>query len=96
MGAEFNHEDRLGCTRGTRISLLSTLLDWAIADDSSSHVLWLSGMAGTGKTTVMETFCSVLNKKGLLGASFFCSLYQVKDAATRCSHYNSLTCQDAG
>ena len=74
MGAEFNHEDRPGCTHGTRVSLLSTLLEWAIADDSSSHVLWLSGMAGTGKTTVMETFCSVLNKKGLLGASFFCSI----------------------
>ena len=74
MGAEFNHEDRPGCTHGTRVTLLSTLRDWAIADDSSPHVLWLSGMAGTGKTTVMETFCSVLNEKGLLGASFFCSM----------------------
>ena len=31
-------------------------------------------MAGTGKTTVTETFCSILNEKGLLGASFFCSI----------------------
>jgi NACHT domain len=31
-------------------------------------------MAGTGKTTVTETFCSHLNKKGILGASFFCSV----------------------
>src|SRR5271154_3631422 len=73
VGAEFNHEDRPGCIHGTRLSLLSTLLEWATADDSS-HVLWLNGMAGTGKTTVTETFCSLLNKKGLLGASFFCSI----------------------
>src|SRR5271156_940719 len=31
-------------------------------------------MAGTGKTTIMETFCSLLNEKDLLGASFFCSI----------------------
>jgi hypothetical protein len=31
-------------------------------------------MAGTGKTTVMETFCCLLNEMGLLGASFFCSI----------------------
>ena len=73
MGAEFRHEDRPGCTHGTRVSLLSTLLEWATASDSS-HVLWLNGMAGTGKTTVMETFCSLLNEKDLLGASFFCSI----------------------
>ena len=72
VGAEFNHEDRPGCTHGTRISLLSTLLEWARASDSS-HVFWLSGMAGTGKTTVMETFCFFLNEENLLGASFFCS-----------------------
>ena len=73
MGAEFKHEDRPGCTHGTRVSLLATLLEWATASDSP-HVLWLNGMAGTGKTTVMETFCSLLNEKDLLGASFFCSV----------------------
>ncbi|KAG2010551.1 hypothetical protein CC2G_013367 [Coprinopsis cinerea AmutBmut pab1-1] len=37
-------------------------------------------MAGTGKTTVSETFCTQLRVEGLLGASFFCSL---DDAARR-------------
>ena len=73
VGAEFNREGRPSCTVGTRVSLLSTLLEWATAGESP-HILWLNGMAGTGKTTVMETFCSLLNKKGLLGASFFCSI----------------------
>jgi len=30
-------------------------------------------MAGTGKTTVAETLCRLLDEKNLLGASFFCS-----------------------
>src|ERR1700735_1634375 len=81
VGAEFKHEDRPGCTHGTRVSLLSTLLEWATASDSS-HVLWLNGMAGTGKTTVMETFCSLLDEKDLLGASFFCSVKSRRDVRT--------------
>ena len=73
VGAEFNREDRQGCTPGTRVSFLADLLSWATVEDSP-HVFWLNGMAGTGKTTVMETFCSLLNEKGLLGSSFFCSI----------------------
>ncbi|KAF5324976.1 hypothetical protein D9619_009838 [Psilocybe cf. subviscida] len=71
-GAGFNHEDRQGCTEGTRIALLADLLTWA-TDPENEHVFWLNGMAGTGKTTVAETFCSLLFDRGLLGSSFFCS-----------------------
>ncbi|THH05167.1 hypothetical protein EW146_g9973, partial [Bondarzewia mesenterica] len=71
-GAEFNLEDREGCMEGTRIALLADLLVWA-TDDTSPHVFWLNGMAGTGKTTIAESFARLLNQKGLLGASFFCS-----------------------
>ena len=46
---------------------------WAV-DPNSAHLFWLSGLAGTGKTTVLKTFCSQLNSRGLLGASFFCTL----------------------
>ncbi|TFK39160.1 WD40-repeat-containing domain protein, partial [Crucibulum laeve] len=71
-GSEFNREDREGCLEGTRVMLLADILMWA-TDSVSPHVFWLNGMAGTGKTTVTETFCSILHKKELLGASFFCS-----------------------
>jgi len=79
VGAEFNHEGRQGCTDGTRVLLLEELVQWATARNSSessdsSHVFWLNGMARTGKTTVTETFCSMLNKEGVLGASFLCSI----------------------
>ncbi|RXW21205.1 hypothetical protein EST38_g4653 [Candolleomyces aberdarensis] len=73
-GAEYSNAKRgPGCIPGSRVSLLSRLLVWA-TDSSSPHLFWLSGLAGTGKTTVSKTFCSQLKNRGLLGASFFCTL----------------------
>ncbi|KAJ2911890.1 hypothetical protein MD484_g8525, partial [Candolleomyces efflorescens] len=73
-GAEFSNAKRgPGCVPGSRVSLLATLLAWAMEMDST-HLFWLSGLAGTGKTAVSKTFCSQLNSRGLLGASFFCTL----------------------
>ncbi|KIJ25029.1 hypothetical protein M422DRAFT_193952, partial [Sphaerobolus stellatus SS14] len=71
-GAEFNRKDRQACMDGTRVSLLGDLLAWA-TDANSHHVCWLNGLAGTGKTTVTESFCRILAQKEMLGASFFCS-----------------------
>ncbi|RXW23001.1 hypothetical protein EST38_g2840 [Candolleomyces aberdarensis] len=72
-GAEFMHEDRPCCLDGTRIGLIAKLLLWAASPKEDEQVLWVGGMFGTGKTTVAETFCRVLARKGLLGGSFFCS-----------------------
>ncbi|KAJ2929070.1 hypothetical protein H1R20_g8021, partial [Candolleomyces eurysporus] len=73
-GAEHSNAKRgPGCIPGSRVSLLAMLLVWA-TDPSSPHLFWLSGLAGTGKTTVSKTLCSQLNDRGLLGASFFCTL----------------------
>ncbi|KAJ7938579.1 hypothetical protein B0H13DRAFT_1584855, partial [Mycena leptocephala] len=36
-------------------------------------LFWLSGMAGTGKSTVAYTLCQQWRAEGRLGASFFCS-----------------------
>ena len=72
--AEFSNAKRgPGCIAGSRVSLLAMLLVWA-TDPSSPHLFWLSGLAGTGKTAVSKTFCSQLNNRKLLGASFFCML----------------------
>ncbi|KAJ2925686.1 hypothetical protein H1R20_g11406, partial [Candolleomyces eurysporus] len=76
-GAEFSNPQRgSGCTPGSRISLLAMLLVWA-QDPCSPHLFWLSGLAGTGKTAVSKSFCSQLNDRGLLGASFFCTLSEL-------------------
>jgi hypothetical protein len=49
--------------------------DW-VQDRSSPPIFWLSGMAGTGKSTIAKTFAQLLDgstPKDFLGASFFCS-----------------------
>ncbi|KAF6748282.1 hypothetical protein DFP72DRAFT_1074546 [Ephemerocybe angulata] len=77
-GAEYdNQKCGGGCTPGTRISLLATLLIWAM-DRDSAHLFWLSGPAGTGKTALSKTFCAQLAQRGTYGASFMCTV-QKKD-----------------
>ena len=61
-----------GCMAGTRVKILADLEAWA-SDDLSSKVYWLVGMAGTGKSTILHTLCEILDRKNLLGGSFFCS-----------------------
>ena len=36
-------------------------------------VFWLNGLAGTGKSTITQTFSEMANDDDILGASFFCS-----------------------
>ena len=41
---------------------------------SSNHkVHWLSGMAGTGTSSMAHSLCDFLDEKEILGASFFCA-----------------------
>jgi nucleoside-triphosphatase THEP1 len=61
-----------GCMAGTRVKILADLEAWA-SSDLSSKVYWLVGMAGTGKSTISQTLCEILEGKNMLGASFFCS-----------------------
>ena len=57
---------------GTRVKILADLEAWT-SNDLSSKVYWLVGMAGTGKSTISQTLCEILDGKNMLGASFFCS-----------------------
>jgi len=45
---------------------------WA-KDPQDRHVFWLNGLAGTGKSTIAQTFSGMVAENGTLGASFFCS-----------------------
>ena len=47
-------------------------MQWA-KDPQEKHVFWLNGLAGTGKSTIAQTFSGMIAKTGNLGASFFCS-----------------------
>ena len=45
---------------------------WA-KNPQDRNVFWLNGLAGTGKSTIAQSFSEAIAKEGLLGASFFCS-----------------------
>ena len=64
--------DRQGCLRGTRRDILAQLKEW-LGDEQGQRVFWLNGLAGTGKSTIAQTFAEVTFAEGKLGASFFCS-----------------------
>ena len=64
--------DRHGCMKGTRRDVLLQLESWS-NDDQDKRVFWLNGLAGTGKSTIAQTFAEMSFADGKLGASFFCS-----------------------
>ena len=48
------------------------MMGWA-RNPQERHVFWLNGLAGTGKSTIAQTFSGIVAEAGTLGASFFCS-----------------------
>jgi len=69
-GYQAAHHDK--CLPGTRESVLRDLMFWA-KNPQDQNVFWLNGLAGTGKSTIAQSFSEAVAKEGLLGASFFCS-----------------------
>ncbi|KIK66782.1 hypothetical protein GYMLUDRAFT_115683, partial [Collybiopsis luxurians FD-317 M1] len=59
------------CTPGTRIEILDKIIKWA--DASESQIYWISGMAGTGKSTIVKSLCKTFEQENLLAGAFFCS-----------------------
>jgi WD40 repeat protein len=64
-----NHET---CLEGTRKAELELIEKWE-ADHTTMLFYYLSGIAGSGKSTIAQTFAERCHEKGRLGASFFCS-----------------------
>ena len=64
--------NRQGCMKGTREEVLLQLEHW-LTDEQDQRVFWLNGLAGTGKSTIAQTFAEMSFADGRLGASFFCS-----------------------
>ena len=69
-GHQTGHHEK--CLPGTRESVLKDLMLWA-KNPQDRNVFWLNGLAGTGKSTIAQSFSEEAAKEGLLGASFFCS-----------------------
>ncbi|KAB5588517.1 hypothetical protein CTheo_8041 [Ceratobasidium theobromae] len=74
-----NHDSKLSmeisrrtCTEGTRTAIISEMNDWSLDLDAPDLYL-MSGMAGTGKTTIACSFANRLEERKQLAASFFCT-----------------------
>jgi hypothetical protein len=67
------------CTKGTCEVILAKLMTWA-TEVIGPKIYWLTGMAGTGKTTIAYTFSEILHKNQMLGGTFFCS-HQESDSS---------------
>jgi hypothetical protein len=65
-----NEEHNKRCLPNTRTELLAQIAQWA-NDDGGKPIFWLSGMAGTGKSTIAQTIAESFASYGQLGASFF-------------------------
>ena len=64
--------NRQGCLKGTRKEVLWEI-EWWLTDRWEQQIFWLNGLAGTGKSTIAQTFAKTAFADGKLGASFFCS-----------------------
>ena len=58
--------------KGTREGVLKDIDRW-FADGGSQSVFWLNCLAGTGKSTIAQSFAETTSENGKLGAAFFCS-----------------------
>lgn len=62
---------RSRCLPGTRQELLLHILRWLTTPFPNQNVLWLHGVAGSGKSTMANTFAEYFFGRGLLGAFLF-------------------------
>jgi hypothetical protein len=73
--AAFNSSDKSHdsfCLPDTRFEVREEITAWADGPDER-RIFWLTGMAGTGKSTIARTVARQWYEQGRLGASFFFS-----------------------
>jgi len=62
------------CTPGTRVKILEDISKWANdCSPQSPRVFWLTGQAGSGKTTIAYTITKRFGNANTLGGNFLCS-----------------------
>jgi hypothetical protein len=90
------------CSPGTRESLLEDIWVWVQSPARHPCVLWMSGLAGTGKSTIARELCRRLEENHLLGASFFISRQEaarrdplniIRSLAFQLAHHDRLVAQ---
>ncbi|KAJ6612628.1 hypothetical protein B0H10DRAFT_1952189 [Mycena sp. CBHHK59/15] len=69
--ADMNATSRALCLTGTRREILDDIAEWLTVPSESGNVLWLSGVAGSGKSTISTTISESLRGLERLGAFLF-------------------------
>ncbi|KAH8799627.1 WD40-repeat-containing domain protein [Flagelloscypha sp. PMI_526] len=67
---------RRKCTAGTRVNILNSIMAWA-RDHTyrlRPSLFWIYGLAGTGKSTIVQSICEMLYIAGVRTSSYFCSI----------------------
>jgi hypothetical protein len=69
---DMDEYNRAPCLQNTRRNVINDVMEW-IADDSNeaTNVLWVHGLAGTGKSTLSNTIARMMDNLHRLGAFFF-------------------------
>ncbi|KAI9438925.1 hypothetical protein H4582DRAFT_1851625 [Lactarius indigo] len=70
-GSSFDPDPKYCCMPGTRVDLIDTLTSFAVSEDASRRLFFLSGIAGCGKSSVATSVANSLHLRGRLTGSFF-------------------------
>lgn len=68
----YDATNRTECLNGTRTDLIQTITEWALDPASIQNILWLYGLAGSGKSALSTTIANHLRGEARLGAFIFC------------------------
>lgn len=69
--ADMDPYGRDTCLPGTREDLLGFVATWAMNAESEHNILWLNGVAGSGKSTIATTLAYLFQEINRLGAFIF-------------------------
>ena len=69
--ARMDASTRSECLPGTRTDILQSVADWVHSTSVEKRLLWLKGLAGSGKSTLSTTIAHTLRERGRLGAFIF-------------------------
>ena len=69
---DMDEYNRTPCLKNTRHNVINNVMEW-VSDDSNEakKVLWVYGLAGTGKSTLSTTIAQIMRRLHRLGAFFF-------------------------
>ncbi|KIM86469.1 hypothetical protein PILCRDRAFT_327664 [Piloderma croceum F 1598] len=65
--------DREPCLPGTRLDVIKFISDWVADPRREQNILWLHGVAGSGKSALSMTVANLYQELGRLGAYLFFS-----------------------